>query len=472
MITGIIPDRQSFYNKSTRRLTSFDFKSNDTLDLESICIFTALGFFMGDTTYFQNTRVLKPASEYKVEDNRIEGQHQIWSWQYNPRDISFDQTVEEFSHLYQKISKEQVTGKRVILPLSGGLDSRSQAVVLGKSDEITAYSYEFENGINENKYGRAIAREQGYKYTSMMIPKSYLWPVIEDLAKLNHCLSDFTHQRQMAVKSQYQNMGNLFFLGHWGDVLFDDMGVPDRLSDDEITETICIKVLKKGGKDIGMALWEAWGLKGSFIQALRDRISGLLTAIKIDHANAKVRAFKSLYWAPRWTSVNLCVFQDSHDVALPYYHNEMCKYICTVPEEFLAGRKIQIAYIKKLAPDLAKIPWQNFDPCNLYNYHDYYSLKYLPVRAFRNIKRNLNQKIFGKSKLITRNWEIQFVGKENERQLKEYLFKNKPFQEWVPESLTRKFFNKFKEEDDVFNAHPLSMLLTLSVFAKLRNEDV
>ncbi|MBK7870832.1 MAG: hypothetical protein IPJ74_09160 [Saprospiraceae bacterium] len=121
--------------------------------------------------------------------------------------------------------------------------------------------------------------------------------------------------------------------------------------------------------ELGSALWQAWGLEGVFGDYLHGRIETLLCGIDIDNANARIRAFKSLYWAPRWTSTNLQVFAAARPMALHYYHDEMCQFICTVPEKHLAGRQIQIEYLKMKAPELARIPWQDHRPFNLYNYH-------------------------------------------------------------------------------------------------------
>lgn len=469
MITDIIPSKAAFYRVDNNEFVDFDFKFPGELDLPAICIFTAIGFFPGNTTYFKNLKVASPATKYTPGLENFSVEKPYWDWHYSPREISFKQAVEEFAHLFEGISKEQTQNRQVILPLSGGLDSRSQAAVLENINQVSAYSYQFENGINENKYGAAIAESKGFKYTAMTIPNGYLWDTLEDLAQLNYCLSDFTHQRQMAVASQYDNMGDLFFLGHWGDVLFDDMGVPDKLSEDDLVDVVIKKILKKGGKEIAERLWQAWDLPGDFMATLNERIWEMLSGINIGNANAKIRAFKSTYWAPRWTSTNLCVFQNAHRVALPYYHNEMCKFICEIPEEHLAARKIQIEYIKVKAPELATLPWQSFDPCNLYNYADYYKAKYLPIRAARNLRRKVNQKILKRTQITTRNWEIQFCGNDNEKKLGNYLFDNKHFNQWIPQELVKNFYSKFKTEDDVFYSHPVSMFLTLSVFSKLQH---
>src|SRR5690606_30849221 len=256
--------------------------------------------------------------------------------------------------------QEQVQDKKVILPLSGGLDSRTQAVALHQlQKEVHSYSYSFQNGLNESDYGRKIANACHFPFSDLTIPNGYLWNKIEKLAQLNGCYSEFTHPRQMAVVEELAKMGEVFSLGHWGDVLFDDMGVPDDLSFESQLDVLYKKVINKGGLAIANQLWQACQLEGNFEDYLRARLSTLLRKIAIsESANAQIRAFKSLYWAPRWTSTNLSVFESVRPITLPYYDNRMCEFICSVPEKYLAGRQIQIEYIKRRNPNVAKIEWQ------------------------------------------------------------------------------------------------------------------
>ena len=80
-------------------------------------------------------------------------------------------------------------------------------------------------------------------------------------------------------------------------------------------------------------------------------------------------------------------------------------------------------------------------------------------------KRVLKEKFFNK-KVTTRNWEIQFRGDENDKNLKDHLFGNKNFSEFIPEKTVREYYDKFKNTDSVYYSHPVSMLLTLSVFCR------
>ncbi len=437
------------------------------LDKKAICIFTATGFYLDTDTYWKNKKVLPVASENTLDDNGVLIESKPWfQWHYSPRNISFETALEEFTSLFEQIISEQHKDSNVILPLSGGLDSRTQAVALAKLKKpVTAYSYSFKGGFSESGIGRKIAKVCGFDFKEFTIESGYLWPKLEELASINQCYSDFTHPRQMAVLEEFKKMEGTFSLGHWGDVLF-DRGAPEGAREEDLLDIIIKKIVKKGGMELATALWQEWALVGDFESYLRERITALLNKIEIGNPSAKLRAFKSLYWAPRWTSVNLSVFEAAHPISLPYYDDRMCEFICTVPEEYLADRKLQIAYIKQQNPALAKITWQDHKPFNLYTFEKNTSPNNLPYRIGNKLKRELKNKI-GKP-YIQRNWELQFLGMENDEKLQEQLF-SQNLHPFISKPLMARFYNSFKNGDTVKYSHPLSMLLTLAVWKKNNN---
>lgn len=437
-----------------------------SLDYEAICVFAATGFFLDNDTYFKEQKVVKPATSYTIEENKIVTEETYFKWHYTPTERPLKQIVEEFAQLFETIIKEQVQDKTVILPLSGGLDSRTQAAALHHlGNKVNSYSYEFSNGHNETNYSEKIAKACNFSFQKWQVKEGYLWNKIEELAQINQCYSEFTHPRQMAFIDKYAAMGDVFSLGHWGDVLFDDMGVPDDLTNAEQVEVLLKKVVKKGGLALAHSLWKSWQLDGNFEDYLKNRIKVLLEKINIPQsANAQIRAFKSLYWAPRWTSTNLSVFEKVKPITLPYYDDRMCEFICTIPEKYLAGRQIQIEYLKLRMPTLAKITWQDNRPFNLYTYKMNKFPYNFPYKVLDKLKRSITSK-----KFIQRNWELQFIGKENELALEKYLFENDNFKALINPELTEEFYTKFKKEDAVFYSHDVSMLLTLSLFSKINN---
>ncbi|ARV08953.1 asparagine synthase [Winogradskyella sp. PC-19] len=437
------------------------------LDYKAICIFAAIGFFLEDDTYFTNRKVLRPATENTLlEENKLQKSESYFNWHYTPRNITFSQALDEFATLFETIVKEQTDGKKVILPLSGGLDSRSQAAALKHLNaDVSSYSYEFINGYAETKLAKKIAEVCNFNFEAFEIKKGYLWDKINDLAQINKCYSDFTSSRQMAVIEQFSKMGDVFSLGHWGDVLFDNYNL-DNLSHKEQVQLLTKKLLKRGGLDFAEQLWQSWHLKGDFKLYLHFRLSESLNKIDIENTNARLRAFKSKYWAPRWTSVNLSVFKEAKPITLPYYDDRMCEFICTIPEDYLAGRKIQIEYIKQRNPELANVIWQDKRPYNLFNYNNKNHIKTWSYKINNKITRSFKS-VLGKQ-YVQRNWELQFLGEENKKKLLNTINESS-LSNLIPKPLIQKYLKAFYNEDALNNAHALNMLLVLAKFNQNSN---
>lgn len=433
------------------------------LNREAIAFFCASGFFPGNETYL-NGRNYEYSKDFSFYDTYK--QFTEFQWYYEPRNISLEQATGEFASLLDRIVAEAPVGERIILALSGGLDSRTLAAVLRQQGRsVHAYSYHFENGHNESSYGKRISEICRWPFESWSIPAGYLWNKIDLLAGLNHCYSDFTHPRQLACLDQYESLGDRFCLGHLGDALFDDMRVDDQLSFDSQVLAIRKKISKRGGVELADTLWKAWNLPGSFDEYYMEKIRTLFRPVFIPgSANASIRAFKSKTWVARWTASNFPVYESVKPVMMPYFHRLMCDFVCRTPESLLRGRKIQIEYLKKFAPDLAAVSWQSHRPFNLYHYHWDRSPWNIPYRVFSGIQRSMTR-LKGKQ-FIQRNWELQFTGESNRKKMESYLFDNSALAALIPQDIIKNVFDGFYRKDAVFWAHPIGMLLTISVFSK------
>ena len=454
--TPIIPRHQTFVEIKDQP---------HELDYKAICVFSALGFFLDTDTYWKDKKVLPAASINKIDDDGFLVSSEPWfEWHYKPKNRSLENVTNEFSDLFEKIVSEQCIDKKVILPISGGLDSRSQAVALHKLGvEVNTYSYSFENGYNEAGISKKIAKKCNFSFQEFTIPKNYLWNKIDELAEINSCYSEFTHPRQMAVIDDIEKLGDVFSLGHWGDVLFDSENLQQNYSDQDLIPLLKKKIIKKGGLELAKSLWQNWKLEGKFEDYLNSRILVLLSRINIVNSNAKIRAFKSMYWAPRWTSINLSVFARNKEIYLPYYDDRMCKFICEVPESLLNNRQIQIEYIKKTNIAVAKIVWQDAKPFHLYNHHLAKTHLRLPYRIINKLKREF-ENLKGK-KFVQRNWELQFLTTDDQEKLTDYL-QSKELIHQIDIDLIKDYLNLFYKEDQVYYSHSVSTLLTLSLFFK------
>jgi len=341
---------------------------------------------------------------------------------------------------------------------------------LRNRDDLTLASYDFEGGFSESETGKVLSKQFNIPYYTQKIQRVYLWKKLDEISHLNNCMTDFIHPRQVDAIHHWKGLGNMILLGHWGDVLFDKHAESDQINYDEQLIHLKENLLKPGGRELAADLWKIWSLEGSFETYITERLDKLYSDIDIDHPSARMRAFKSLYWAPRWTSINLSIFNQAGEIVLPYYSDAMCKFICTVPERYLAGRKVQIEYIKKNCPEAACIPWQKYYPLNLNNYQSFNHPHYYLIRAFNKTKRILQQYFSKSPDLITRNWELQFLGEQNIFELKKNLLERKEINKLIPQNIIRKYLNKF-QANPVKYAHPISMLLTLAVFADKHSQE-
>ena len=74
-----------------------------------------------------------------------------------------------------------------------------------------------------------------------------------------------------------------------------------------------------------------------------------------------------------------------------------------MPTAFVEGPRLQIDYLKRFAPDLARVPWQAYGT-NLYR-PAHFRTWMLPARAVKKAMRALLRRASRE-----RNWEIQFLG--------------------------------------------------------------
>ena len=58
------------------------------------------------------------------------------------------------------------------------------------------------------------------------------------------------------------------------------------------------------------------------------------------------------------------------------------------------------------------------------------------------------------------------MGEKNDESLKDWLFENPKLFKIVPDEIIYKYYHLFKNVDPLKHSHPISMLLTLSVWTK------
>jgi hypothetical protein len=130
----------------------------------------------------------------------------------------------------------------------------------------------------------------------------------------------------------------------------------------------------------------------------------------------------------------------------------------TVPSRFVSGRRLQIDFLKRFAPDLARITWQVYDT-NLFRYQHSNSWL-LPKRAFKKGWRVLRKK-----HITQRNWEAQFLSEDGKRGLNQWLLRpGLGLHEFIAPGAIQQLLDRFYVLPDREDGYTLSMLLTFSAW--------
>lgn len=465
--TAIMPVKHYFFNCLSNEIVCTGYKlSKEPLDYRSIAFFAATGFFFDDSSYYRNIKMLPNASDITIDiqSKKIDAVQQYWDWYHNPKVNELKTAADNLGNTLEALIARKTEGKMVLLPLSGGMDSRTIAAAYpARHSNTLSYSYNFENGIDEVRFSERIAKIMALPFRELTIPSGYLWPQFDNLLEATGGYNEVSHSRQMGVIDELEKLGNLFIMGQGGESYRIDK-LPDNATHEDVVTHAMKYCHKEGGMQLGEQLWRHWELEGNLKDFMWETFSQAIRAIDIKSPAFRFFAFDYKHCATRRSLVNLNIFGRKNEVLLPFVEQEMLDVLCTTNHNLLYKRQVMIEYIKNRAPNIAKVPWQDYYPLNLYNYQNFKKKYRLPERTVRYIGRKFREKVLGKN-LIKRNWENQFLGDSNDRQLQQFLISNKHNDLDIPLSLRKKYYNAFLNENKS-NAYAVGTLLALNHFRK------
>ena len=442
------------------------------LDWEGLTSFFGFGFFAADRTHLTGVRILRPATHYRFDGHgRLLSEERYWRWQHAPdKRRSYDETVDEFAALFSTVMADLMADGRLALPISGGLDSRSTvaAVAAGSptAERLWAYSYGYDDDSVETLIGSAVAGARGLPFDKFTVGP-YLFAELPHVLAALEGFQDITQARQSAVAGEIAAQADYLIAAHLGDLFLDDMGLhdvlPGPMSDDNLVDITIKKIRKGGGAWLLEHLCAApLGEVGSE-PVLRELAAGEIARLSdIAEPDFRVKAFKVDQWCARWTTTSLRAFQAAAFPRLPFYDTRLLDFFSTVPTAFVRGRRLQIDYLKRYAPDLAHVPWQATG-------HDLFrdggdTLADVARRAVRKAGR-----IVTRRPVIERNWEVQFAGATGREGLAQWLLRpGLSLHEFVSPRAVEELLGAFGRDPYTDKrGYTVSMLLSFSAWLEL-----
>jgi len=349
-----------------------------------------------------------------------------------------------------------VAGRRFALPISGGLDSRSTVAALdneASSSDLYAFSYGYAKYSSEIRIAQQIAEARHLPFEKIVL-QPYLFKQIHSITAALEGYQDITQCRQAAVATHLGLHADSVVAAHWGDVWFDSSGADPRTP----TAELALKKFTKPG--------HAWLMQNlvnnnasqaysDSQELIRAQVNGYAQIVDTDF---RLKAVKTDLWSARWTTASLRAYQTGLFPFLPFYDTRIADFFSTVPCDYLPGRKLQIAFLKRYAPDLARITWQVYD-ANLYCYQ-YFNTWQIPRRAIKKIWRTISRQ-----RTPERNWEVQFLHPAGRAGLEHWLLApGLKLHNLIPVQEIRSLLDDLFAKPNRETGYAASMLLTFSAW--------
>ena len=446
-----------------------DIASDKKIDWEAITGFMAFGFFPQDRTFYKDVYILRPASHYEFDEfGRLVRHERYWEWYHEPYvNRSFQDTVTEFADCFHEVVRDLVRDGRVAVPISGGLDSRSTVAALEpelvRSGRLWFYSYGYTHQSIEISIARKIAQTRNLPFDAFTVVP-YLFDKLDVVLAAVEGFQDLTQCRQAVVVDELSEHADYVIGAHYGDLWLGDMGLAS-LDCNEISEELVLhhalrKVLKRGREWLIDNLCKPnLGESDSNCILRQFTVDELIRLAHVADPDFRIKVFKTDNWCFRWTLASIRMFRAGAIPRLPFCDPRLIDFFCTVPTEFVVGRRLQVEYLKRYAPDLARITWQPYD-ANLYSYHRF-NTWHIPKRALKKAWRILTRK-----PVIQRNWELQFLNDRGRGGLHDWLLRSGlKLHDLVSRESVKELLDAFYgDPSDPGKGYTVSMLLTFSAW--------
>lgn len=339
-----------------------------TYDEEAIADFMAMGYSMGDRTFFRDIKIMPHGSVLTFDARGGISTESYWDYSFidgaSPlREV--DEFIDEYYRIFRRVISRQVRDKKSVgLPLSGGLDSRSIAGMLeagGFKGDVAAFSYGNKKCLDVI-YGKSIADKLNYSHTYIEINGEYLKDSAERFVWLTEgtvsCLNSHMMLPHALIK---EKKSEAILTGFLGDTVGGMPIVGEKPYKEELEDASFLRAIFDRQIDImsedDMALY--------FRDSVHKRIKGATFETYrslYQKAPSENRYYKSIYAEligrqKMYTSFNIYSFEPVREVLSPFADNEFVDFALKIPDVLAFTRYVQIEMIKRHLPKVASVPW-------------------------------------------------------------------------------------------------------------------
>lgn len=366
----LINDRYGFKRCYYRTEGPFDFStdyaslanapSNGGVDEQAVADLLFLGFVPGERTLHRGIRLLPPASVLAFDRGGVEIKR-YWDFSF-PAEGSTISHAEYLGEFYRRVlgAVEKMADGRdeILLPLSGGLDSRTVAGALyrsGYKGRVNAFSYGQRDSYDV-VYGRKIASALGYPHEFLPIPGDYLARYSERFVQMTDGTINCLNSHTMLLYDRFGGRPASLLTGFLGDVLT-GTNFNGKFLGAGAEETI----LKTFEVPPGQLDWLRGCLKKDVFERIADVTIPWLKA-RFERACSADPFYRAHYLTlserqRRYVAFNIYSYERLGEVLAPFTDNAFIDFALALPREFLFDQGLYKEMIVKYLPEVAAVEY-------------------------------------------------------------------------------------------------------------------
>ena len=330
-----------------------------SIDHTSAAEFRLAGYTTGEHTLYEQIQQVPPGHVLSATGNAIQLLRYYAYRHYDPIALPRDQLVDRLASLHERVFRrllDDVNGRPLALPLSGGHDSRLIAVMLRDLGfrDVLCYTYGVE-GNWETRISQELARYLGFRWS--MVPYSAsAWRRWRELPAFqryfreagNACASphfqDWPAVHELHAKGEIEPE-SIFVPGHSGDFLAGSHIPASFAASGPIARETVLAALFESH----FTLWD-WpsDKEGTLRAALSERIEAVTGPIVEGSAEAAADVFEAWDCAERQAKfiVNSVRVYEAfgYEWRLPLFDAELMDFWSRVPIRDRVGRALYFAY--------------------------------------------------------------------------------------------------------------------------------
>lgn len=373
--------------------------SNKELNVSSFQCFMDLGYLLDEHTWFNNIRLIKPATiiEYDISSNTAT-QDYYWKWSsIIPSTLSFEAAVDQLAYtLIEAIEKRFDNEDRISIALSGGLDSRAIFATLNHLyPNYHGYTYTFGipkcKDINIAKQVSSLSKN--WKHQIFYFDSLNWFQARLEKVWNTDGLQDMQHMHGIEFfKDISQNMN--VNLNGYGGGLFTGEWIDSKKLNQPVNKEFAIS---KFGKHSYLAPFDS----------------------DFYHLN-RVEPYIYMNRNRRATNMGTVNYLISMDQRKPLMDNKIVELLLSLPDEYRLNNRLYSAMLQKHFPKYFKdIAWSRTGkPVSIIRKPS------IPTRAFNKAKRELHSLLGFKSNSNYTDYPAWIRDKDVSKQLLSLLDPN------------------------------------------------